>query len=215
MINLHRCNEQERSGEETIFMTIGYNVLGDAGVPAQAALSIAMAMGQLMSAGDRFYHTIVHVNDIFRLVGNRKIDLTVAEKVALYFHDAIYVIGKTPESEIQSANLMKAMLSAYPVKQEVINDAERMILATAKHLDDIQDNSVHRVLDLDLAGFGTRPHEFDTRSKLIGHEVGANNNAKRVEFLNKFLSKPKIFYQFTELEVPARENIKREIQSLS
>lgn len=215
MINLHRCSEQERAGEETVFMTIGYNVLRDVGVPDPAALGIACAMGQLMSSTERFYHTIVHINDIFRFVGMSKINLDPAEKVALFFHDAIYAIGKTPESEIQSANLMKAMLSAYPVKPEIIADAEKMILATARHLETVEDNKVHRVLDLDIVGLGSRPLEFNSRSVLIGLEIGSNNNDKRKEFLRKFLAKPKIFYQLNEYEADARANMKREMESLS
>jgi predicted metal-dependent HD superfamily phosphohydrolase len=215
MINLHRCSEKERAGEETVFMTIGFNILRDIGVPDPAALAVSCAMGQMMAATDRFYHTIVHVNDIFRVVGTKKIALDPAEKVALFFHDAVYVVGQTPESEIQSANFMKAVLSAYPVPRHVINDAETMILATAKHLEDVENNKTHRILDLDIAGLGTAPNEFDSRSTLIGLELGAGSNAKRIEFLTRFLAKKKIYYQFSELEADARGNIKREIQSLS
>lgn len=213
MINLHKCTEKERAGEETVFMTVGFNILRDAGVPDPAALAISCSMGQLMSSTDRHYHTIVHINDIFRFVGARKMNLDTAEKIALYFHDAIYVIGQTPESEIQSANLMKSLLSAYPVKRDVINDAETMILATARHLETVENNKVHRVLDLDIAGLGTAPHEFVTRSALIGLE--SSDKVKRVAFLNKFLAKPKLFYLFSELEQDARDNMKREITSLS
>lgn len=215
MINIHTCPEKERTGEETVFMTIGFNILRDIGVPDSAALAISCAMGQMMLATDRFYHTIVHINDIFRFVGMQKIKLDPAEMVALYFHDAVYVVGQTPESEIQSANLMKALLSTYPVKREIINDAEAMILATAKHLDDVESNKTHRVLDLDIAGLGSAPQEFDSRSILIGLEIGSNNNAKRIGFLKRFLAKKKLYYQFSELEADARENMKREIQSLS
>lgn len=215
MINIHQCTEQERAGEENVFMTIGFNILRDIGVPDPAALGIASAVCQLMSATDRFYHTIVHVNDIFRVVGAKKIALEPAEKVAIYFHDAIYVVGKTPESEIQSANLMKSMLSAYPVKREIIDDAERIILATAKHLEDVTDMSTHRVLDLDIAGFGTAPHEFKLRNDLITLEIGSGNNAKRAEFLKKFLEKKKIYYTFVQLEADAKANIRREIHALS
>lgn len=215
MINIHKCSDKERGGEETIFMTIGYNILRDIGVPDPAALGISLALGQLMSSTDRYYHTIVHVNDIFRLVGTKKIVLDHAEMVALYFHDAVYVVGQTPESEIQSANLMRSLLSAYPVKREVINDAEVMILATAKHLEDVENNKTHRILDLDIAGLGAAPQEFDSRSVLIGMENGSSNNAKRIEFLKKFLSKKKLYYQFSELEAEARSNMAREIQALS
>lgn len=216
MINLHKCSEKERAGEETIFMTIGFNVLRDIGVPDPAALAISLAMGQMMAATDRFYHTIVHINDIFRIVGAKKIALDPAEMVALFFHDAVYVIGQTPESEIQSANFMKAVLSVHPaVSRQIINDAETMILATARHLEDVENNKTHRILDLDISGLGTAPHEFDSRSTLIGLEIGTNNNAKRIEFLTKFLAKKKIYYQFSELEADARENMRREIRSLS
>jgi predicted metal-dependent HD superfamily phosphohydrolase len=214
MINLHKCTDKERVGEENVFFTIGFNIIRDAGVPDPAALGIVTAMGQLMSTTDRFYHTLVHINDIFRVVGAKKINLTDAERLAIYFHDAIYVVGQTPESEIQSANLMKSLLSAYPVNRNVIKDAEEMILATAKHLEDVPDNRVHRVLDLDIAGLGTQPHEYASRSELIGLEIGTANNAKRVEFLKRFLAKSKLYYIFGELEIEARTNMRREISSL-
>ncbi len=215
MLNLHKCSDQERAGEENVFMSIGFNILRDIGVPDPAALAIACATCQLMSGTDRFYHTIVHVNDIFRVVGTKKINLTPAEKVAIFFHDAVYVVGQTPESEIQSANLMKSMLSAYPVSKDIINDAERMILATAKHLEDVTDTTVQRVLDLDIVGLGTAPHEFASRSALIALEIGPGNEDKRAAFLNRFLNKSKIYYQFAELESDARTNLKREVRSLS
>lgn len=214
MIDIHNCSEQERAGEETVFMTIGFNILRDIGVPDQAAVAIAMAMGQLMLAADRSYHTIVHVNDIFRLVGEKRLDLSHEEKVAIYFHDAIYVVGKTPESEIQSANLMKSMLSAYPVNRDVINKAETIILATAKHLENVPDNLCHRMLDLDIAGLATQPHEFQSRSALIEKEIGSGNRDKRAEFLRRFLSKSKLYYVFGDLESQARTNMKRELHSL-
>lgn len=214
MINLQNCTDKERGGEENVFMTIAFNIIRDLGVPDSAAIGIATALCQLMSTTERFYHTIVHINDIYRLVGAKQIQLTEAERLAILFHDAVYVVGKTPESEIQSANLMKAFLSAYPIKHNVLKEAEEIILATARHTENVEDTKVQRVLDLDLSGFASAPHEFTSRNELITLEIGFGNNEKRAAFLQKFLDKPRIFYQLGDLEQQARSNIRREIQLL-
>lgn len=215
MIDIHNCLLEERTKEESFFLENANKTLVGIGVPKYPAASIANALMELMLSGDRYYHTICHINNIFDYVQAEKVELQDRDWLAILFHDAVYNMGsKTNEKD--SADLMWALLRGHPkVNEDMTAQAELIILETANHLSHVHPEMTHLMMDLDLVGLAQDRGFFDSDNRMINKEVEAyallQNISfpwdKRIDFLKKLLARPTLYHKFTQLEPIARANL--------
>lgn len=218
MIHIHRVSDADRGKEEGFFITIACHVLMNIGVPESAAIAIAASLCSQMSPTHLHYHTFTHPNEIFQFVAQKKLQLTDAEKLAILYHDAVYIPGQTPASEMASAEFMYAQIGWFPdvmaKSHAVVEDAYKIIEDTSRHLSGAEHEISHLMMDLDIHTMAAAEPIFRKNNDLLQLEIGLNNTDKRKAFLKLFLAKPKIFYKLTDLEAPARKNLEAEIARL-
>lgn len=215
MLNIHECLLAERDKEESFFLENALKILTGIGVPSYQATSIANAVMELMLSDDRYYHTIVHVNNILDYVQAEKVELQDRDRLAILFHDAVYTMG-SKTNELDSADLMVALLRGYPnVKMESVHQAHAIILETANHLANVHPEDSHLMMDLDLVGLAQDRGFFDSDNRMINKEVEVYATLtgisfpwdKRIDFLKKLLARPTIYCKFSQLEPIARTNL--------
>jgi predicted metal-dependent HD superfamily phosphohydrolase len=143
----------------------------------------------------RYYHTINHIENLVAFIGD---DITIAELIAAYFHDIVYVPA-SPYNEEASAMMLdrythntKIMLNPFsqydyhnPQKtsdvpnvcglslEEIrseIHDAKKMILATKTHRSDKHPEKYRRFLDADISILGASWDKYDLYRKGIRRE---------------------------------------------
>jgi predicted metal-dependent HD superfamily phosphohydrolase len=130
---------------------------------------------------------------IFEFAKENDIKLTSVEELSILFHDAIYRPG-SKFSESLSVKFMESLLDETGVKYDDINNTSKIILATARHLTD-NDEEHKLVMDLDMSGFSAPPGEFTFQGEMIEKEFhnGHRSDLYTMEqFLNgrlKFLTK--------------------------
>lgn len=216
MINIHSAQEQGAAKlQRDIFLHNAEETLACNGVDKiEHQEAIANALCALYSTRDRFYHTYVHVNDLYENMYRYFKSLTPSEKLAILFHDAIYVPGQA-DNEGRSVDLMVMLMAGFGIPITEWCWASRCIRETTHFLNDGHDVSTHAVLDLDLAPLAAPYVDFMKQNELIGKEFPNAKPQDRAAFMGKFLEKSKIYYKLTELEEPARENIQRYIKHLN
>lgn len=142
-----------------------------------------------------YYHTPVHIMSIFSFAKEYNIKLSNAEKLAIFFHDAIYRPG-SKNNEQYSIEFMKSLLKETGVNDDFINTASYLIHCTGLHLEElISSPGVENiVMDLDMSGFSSTPGVFTFQSLMVEKEFhrGYGSDLFSVEqFLNgrkKFLT---------------------------
>jgi predicted metal-dependent HD superfamily phosphohydrolase len=146
--------------------------------------------------------------------------------LALVFHDAVYVPGRT-DNEQASAALARETLSAMCRTTETELDAiERMILATRDHhgLSGTLSSDEVAILDLDLSVLGGSREEYARYARQIHDEYVPSAATEprfrvgRVEFLQRVLAMPFVFLTSEgrrRWDAAARANIAWEISELS
>lgn len=176
----------------------------------------------------RNYHGLRHIEYLLGRLDQLDpkapgMDRLLEAEVAIWFHDAIYVIGAT-DNEEASALLARAFLFSIQAQHAerdrtpFVDKVEAAIMAT-KHDGRAPDGNAARVMvDLDLSGFARQWEEFEEDNHRIRAEYAAVPwgvyRLGRMSFLAKLLLRPAIFHVLTELEVPARVNIERHIGDL-
>lgn len=223
MINIHEVSDQVSGEAQGRFRCNAADILMESGVPESPSNAIARALNGLMTTSWLYYHTISHINDIFAFVQNAGLKLSTCDKLAILFHDAVYVVG-SKENERRSADLLGALLYPHGVEDTRIQSAQRCIDATAMHLKDL-DRSMdfaYTVLDLDLVGLAAKREDFLFNNMLIDKEIQAFCDYKgvpypmdkRYEFMKKLSERRQLFYNFKELEEQARSNIAFELDRI-
>jgi predicted metal-dependent HD superfamily phosphohydrolase len=146
--------------------------------------------------------------------------------LALVFHDAIYIPGRS-DNEQASAALARDTLSSMCSVSDVDLDAiERMILATRDHhaLAGTLSADEAVILDLDLSTLGTSRDEYARYAQQIHDEYvpAAATDARfrigRAEFLQRMLTLPHVFVTAEgrrRWDDAARANIAWEIAELT
>lgn len=215
MINIHECLLEERTKEESFFLENANKILTGIGVPKLPATSIANALMELMLSGDRYYHTICHINNIFDYVQAEKVELQDRDWLAILFHDAVYNMG-SKTNELDSADLMLGLLRGHQkVSMDTVHQAHAIILETANHLSHVHFENAHLMMDLDLVGLAQDRGFFDSDNRMINKEVEAYAMLqnipfpwdKRIDFLKKLLARPTLYHKFVQLEPIARANL--------
>ena len=168
---------------------------------------ITNCISMLYCSSLRRYHMTGHITSMFRTADKLGLSLSPSEKLAILFHDVIYVTGQH-DNEGRSIDFMIALMAGYGVPLTEWCWASRCIRETANFMNYVEDESTHMVLDLDLASLADPFDDFMDTNELIMEEFKANHG-DRIKFLSGFLNKDKIFYRLTDLEPLARNNIER------
>jgi len=151
-------------------------------------------------------------------------------------------VGRAPHSDNEkaSADLLNALVgsqlrmfvgyrravSASSIIHSDLTMACSIIHDTAGFMQNKAPECSHRVLDLDLAGFAAsrRAYDYITESLRLEAQVGVEMWGKgfsrrgwlegRRHFLQRLFRRGRLYYVLTDLEAPARANIRREIEEI-
>jgi pantetheine-phosphate adenylyltransferase len=176
----------------------------------------------------RQYHNMVHIAHSLNAMCNTKDKITCDRDLfgfAIWMHDIIYVPGAKYNEE-KSADIANMILKRTGVKDEdkkIVND---LILETKNYLsDDRPDDINHRLIrDMDLIDMAAPYDEFVHNQRCIFYEyddAGAPDEIRDFDesksgmkkFLRKFLDRNQIYWELTEYEGKARDNITEYIKS--
>lgn len=165
----------------------------------------------------RFYHGVSHL--VHGLEALDSLGGTREERIAFWFHDAVHS-NSTPEDEQDSATLVEKLLSGHENTANIL-EIQRLVLLTAGHHTDSNDESGQRVCDADLSGLGSdailyRRNVAGIRAEMP-HLTEQEWVAGRSAFLSRFLRREHLFA--TELgrerwETVARINLQNELHNL-
>ncbi len=168
----------------------------------------------------RSYHNLNHITQMLEKIDDLKLnaeDETILV-IATFMHDVIYLPGKT-DNEYKSAEYSAQNLQQLGVKQPIIEKISQLIIDTKDHQ---SDDELSRIfLDIDMSILGAPWESYHEYYKNVKKEFnnipGILYNIGRRKFLKKTLENNHIFYtkHFADLyEAQARENMKKELQSL-
>lgn len=199
--------------------------------PSTRAMAIGWfgVLAGLYTESHRHYHGLGHIENLLgRLdeLGQRGsiagLDRLLETEVAIWFHDAVYVVG-SPDNEATSALLARAFLFSLQAQHDeadrtpFVDKVQAAIMATKHDGREPEGNAARVMVDLDLAGFADPWEEFEENNQRIRQEYASvpwgMYRLGRLSFLTKLLLRP-IFHVLTELEAPARANIERHIADL-
>ena len=172
----------------------------------------------------RAYHDERHVLELLQLAQQHAPDLSETERLAIMFHDAVYVPGAPKGmNETLSAMLMRGTVASLvrkgeiqPLPQQRIDDAAAIIEATT-HIDPPAPFA-ERVCDLDLWRLAAPWEEFQQHSADIDLEFrhlyppGDACKLARKDFYRSMLAREHIFhtpYFRQRFEPIARANFQR------
>lgn len=176
------------------------------------------------SAPDRHYHTLEHLDEMFRVAGRLSTitDDTGPLHLAVWFHDAVYD-PRAKDNEPRSADLAVTLLGQIGVPASTLERVVRMIRATAHRPDDPPpgDRDTAILLDADLAILGSLPERYARYAADIRREYDwvpePEYRKGRTAVLEAFLARPRIYLNdllFQEIEGPARVNLRAEVANL-
>jgi len=175
----------------------------------------------------RAYHDERHVLELLALAAEHTPDLTATERLAILFHDAVYVPGAPKGmNETLSAMLMRATVASLlrtgdmtALPDGMVDDAAVIIEATT-HIDPPAP-AAERVCDLDLWRLAAPWQEFQRHSADIDREYrhlyppGDACMLARKEFYRSMLTRAHVFhtpYFRQRFEPIARANFQRALQ---
>lgn len=204
------------------FLTQLGKLLYRLGIGRDRAHQIAGELWSRMSDRDRHYHTPVHVLSMLSCAERAGVELSVADELAVWFHDAIYQVGGPHgANEDESAAWMEAMLLTAGADAAVVHEAAEAIRWTAYHTQEQVPAQFHTLLDLDLWGLAADPSTFTRQSVAVRAEMShlddEQYNRATVEFFRRLLQRPQIYRTttFARFERVARDQVQREINRLA
>ncbi len=173
----------------------------------------------------RHYHTLGHVTAVLEALDEvEEPELSEEDRetleAALWFHDLVYD-PRASDNEARSAAEAECWLRKGMWGDERIRKVVRLILAT-RH-EEIPDGEVERLMvDLDLAVLGSERDDYEAYARAIRceyvHVPEPIYRRERARVLRSFLDRPAIYSTAggrARYEKRARENLSREIESLS
>ena len=174
-------------------------------------------------APPRPYHNWRHVEACVAELRPFPCDHPRSVFLALVFHDAVYVAGRT-DNESNSAELARVVLDEC-VSQPEIEAIDRMIRATSNHHAHAAsaDRDLAVMLDIDLSILGASRDAYARYAQAIRDEFvpSATTDTRfrigRIEFLEGMLASPRLFITdegSRRWDAPARSNIAWEIDGL-
>lgn len=174
------------------------------------------------SEPERVYHTLTHLQQLFRQFEQIKYKLQQPSIIALalLYHDVVYDPTRN-DNELKSAEYVIEVLDQY-LSVEQIRRIYNLIIMTADHqLNDEYDSDAAYLLDMDLSILGASWSKYRQYAKAVRqeyrHVADAEYRVGRTEVLKGLLAQPRLYlsdYYYQRLETQARKNIQREITAL-
>ena len=170
---------------------------------------------------DRKYHTQQHLTECLEHFNKIQHLTTHPEEIALalFFHDAIYQIGKHV-NEQKSAAWAKNSLTQEMIVPEIVLRIEKLILATV-HQAIPQHSDEQFMVDIDLAILGANRQRFSEYEQQVRQEYHFVPDwlfrHERKKILRQFLKRPQIYatdYFYNLLEKQARSNLEHTLNIL-
>lgn len=175
----------------------------------------------------RAYHTLHHLKQLFAQFEQVKHNLYEPHIIALalYYHDVIYEPTRA-DNELKSADYAVEALQKY-LSAEQCQHIYALIMMTATHqldklTDDDKRSDAAYLLDMDLSVLGAAGSEYELYASAVRKEYAhvpvTDYCVGRTAVLKGLLAHPRLYltdYYFERLEEQARDNIKRELTSLS
>jgi predicted metal-dependent HD superfamily phosphohydrolase len=165
----------------------------------------------------RLYHTLDHVENVLEGVeslGSHARNLN-AVKLAGWLHDVIYD-SKASDNEERSAEYAEQLCERLSIPEGRL--VASLVLKTKTHDVGNDDPDAQILIDADLAVLGASESAYRTYAAKIRQEYAwvpePEYRRGRRQVLERFLTRPKIFYLLRNLEEPARRNIAAEIARL-
>lgn len=167
------------------------------------------------------YHTAAHILTILDFAAQNNIELTKCEEYAIWFHDAIYFLGRPHgENELASARFFKCFAPALEISHVESMAISNFIIGTKDFListDELSQNGPSfnslKVMDLDLCSFAMPYEDFDFLRQRVQEELGTTNE-QTAGFYKLLLARGPIFRTLTQFEDQAQSNIKRFLSTL-
>jgi predicted metal-dependent HD superfamily phosphohydrolase len=171
-------------------------------------------------AAPRLFHNLAHIRDClvrFDEVAPLLRDRDAVE-LALWFHDAIYIVGsRTNERNSAELFLERSQGARFTFRHHVCG----LIMAT-RHARRIHGNDRRFIVDIDLSGFGAPWDEFMRNGALLRQESVQQSDdqylAGQAIFLGRLQERPRFFftdYFHDRYEAQARENLTRVLADLA
>ena len=174
----------------------------------------------------RAYHNAQHIQQLFSQFEQVKHQLSEPHIIALaiYYHDVIYEPTRS-DNELKSAEFAVEILEPY-LNAEQCQYIYALIMMTASHqlnneMGSDKNSDAAYLLDMDLSVLGMPYSEYEQYAKAVReeyvHVTDKNYQKGRTHVLNQLLAHPTLYitnYYRSRLEAQARDNIKREINSL-
>jgi len=175
----------------------------------------------------RAYHTLDHIEQLLVQFENIKHVLSEPHIIALalYYHDVIYDPTRS-DNELKSAEFAIDALGPY-LSTEQCQQIHDLIMMTANHqIDTLVDSEKYNdaacLLDMDLSILGEPWSTYQQYAKAIRQEYNhvADDSYRdgRTAVLQGLLVHPKLYltdHYYDQLEMQARDNLKRELTSLA
>ncbi len=162
----------------------------------------------------RRYHGLGHLADglaVLDVLGAGKL-----ERTAFWFHDAVHTMT-SPDDEMASAAVAREALAGVLPAGEV-DEVCRLVLLTAEHWPDREDQRGARVCDADLRALAAPHSEYVANRDAIRAELPGISDEEwqrqRLAFARSLLARPSIFATDvgrSRWEQRARENLRHEI----
>ena len=171
----------------------------------------------------RYYHNLNHVWHLLTLANSIEAiaKYPSAIELAAWFHDYVYD-PQAKDNEVKSAMYAEETLTKLNIDSNLIDLVKQIILSTQKHqplLDSI-DNLLFLDLDLSILGAsGDRYWQYAADIRKEYSWLGDRDyQLGRKQVLTSFLARGRIYYTdyfYQRLEHQARDNLVKEIESLS
>ena len=161
----------------------------------------------------RQYHGIHHIAAI--LAAAKDLDLSDAQLLAIWFHDAIYDPRSTT-NEQDSAQLAQQLLTGDGVDAATIALVQRIVLDTIHHRPSCSESEL--VMDLDLSSLALPRRHYEANTVRIraeyAHVPDEQFAVGRKQFVEGILIRPRIYTTAwgAQHEQPARTNLERDLQ---
>lgn len=187
----------------------------------QDPVPLAEALVTAWSGPGRVYHGIRHLEDSLHQLDALRLDPGTRDLVeaAIWFHDAVYDT-RAADNEERSARWAAEALPALGVPTATTDAIARLVRLTRDHAP-VSDAAGRLLLDIDLSVLGRPAAEFDDYERRIREEYAwvpdPVYRAGRARVLSDFLRRDPLFQteSFQRLEVPARANLRRSLDTLA
>ncbi|WP_233258426.1 hypothetical protein [[Phormidium] sp. ETS-05] len=188
-------------------------------VSPKAGCKLLLDLVQAYSSGNRFYHTLEHVQGVLNSLDSLKhhTENLPALQFAAWFHDVIYDT-RAKDNEEKSAEYAGTALNQLGVPSNIIDDVAQIILETKHHQPTGNNRDSQIFIDADLAILGADDTEYRFYAQKIQREYSWMSPEQyregRMAVLLDLLQRDKIYHtpeMAAKLEEKARHNIRGEL----